>query len=349
MVFSEILLKLPYCIIWYLKTKIKNKKTVAFYCHEVLDYEIFRNVHKFLPQISIIAKNQEIANTLSKRYRVKCKIYPAFPDVILMARHSLHLFPCKKIIKIGMRHGAYHFKNFISADKYNRFDLFFFTSQKEVEEAKTIGINNGSWGGFPKCDRLFDKDFTDEITKFKEENFDPSKKSLLFSSTWDGSGLSGVDFWYDKLHEIADKYNIFVTLHPWVAKNKVEKIKATNNVYFIENYDDIYKYILIADAFVADTSSIIAELMLTGKPIITFRLPQGGRLTKEIYDLLEKYTIRVNNFQELKEEISKLEVNKREIDYSECLELFFSDGIGRHGQMMAKKITEFLFKKGIKL
>ncbi len=350
MVFSEILLKVPYGFAWNLISKIRDKKIVAFYCHEAIDYEIFRNVHKLLPKIKIIAKSKSLAITLKKRYNIKCSIYPQFPDVIIMARHSLHLFPCKKILKIGMRHGAYHFKSFISAEKYNRFDLFFFTSHKEVEEAKAIGIHNARWGGFPKCDTLFDENYICEAIKLKEQICDPSKKSILFSSTWDSSGLSGVDFWYDKLSEITEKYNVFVTLHPWVSKKITEQIKSTPNVHFINHYDNIYKYILIADAFVADTSSIIAEFMITGKPILTFRLPPKGRLSQDIYDLLERYTFRVNNFQELMQKITNLftETNKK-LDYSECIDIFFSDEIGRHGQVMAIEIRDFLLQKGIEL
>lgn len=348
MVFSEILIKAPYNILWQLN-KFKNKnKLLAFFCSELLDYEIFRNVHKYIPKIQIISKNRKIAKLLQEKYGLISKIYPAYPDVVIMSRHSLHFFPCKKIIKIGMRHGAYHFKNFISPEKYNRFDLFFFTSHKEVEEAKEIGINNAEYGGFPKCDTLFDENFISSVVKNKGNLIDVTKKTILFSSTWDKSGLSGVHFWFDKLGDLVNKYNIVVTLHPWVDKLIANTIKTTEGVKLISS-DEIYKYILLADAFVADTSSIIAEFMLSNKPIFTFRLPVGGRLSYEIFDLLEKNTIRVNNFDELREKIDLYSKKTEMMNYDKCLELFFSNNFGKHSEIMAKKIKDFLKQKGIEI
>ncbi len=347
MVFSEILLKIPYSIVWKISNFFRKSDLIAFYCHELLDYEIFRNVHKLLPKIQVIAKNKKLAKDLGAKYGVNCQIYPVFPDVVIMARHSLHLFPTSNIIKIGLRHGAYHFKYFISAEKYNKFDLFFFTSISEVEQSAKLGIKNAEYGGFPKCDTLFDEKIKIEANNLKELLVYPDKPTILFSSTWDKSGIAGVHFWYDRLEELSGKYNVLVTLHPWVNMQIVDKIKKTKNVKLISN-DEIYKYMLISDVFVADVSSIIAEFMLLWKPIFTFKIPIKGRLSEEIYDLLEKYTIRIANFDELNGEINRvLQERNKKWDYDHCLNLFFSGNLGRHSQIMAGKIKSYLLTKGI--
>ncbi|MEJ5245585.1 MAG: CDP-glycerol glycerophosphotransferase family protein [Bacteroidota bacterium] len=348
MVFSEILLKIPYSFLWRISEIFRKDHLIAFYCHELLDYEIFRNVHQLLPEVKIIAKSRKLSKELNKKYGINCLIYPAFPDVVIMARHSLHLFPSPKIIKIGLRHGAYHFKNFISADKYNKFDLFFFTSISEVEQATKLGIKNAEYGGFPKCDTLFDEATKNAAFKLKQNLAYPDKPTILFSSTWDKSGIAGVHFWYDRLEEISKNNNVLVTLHPWVSKHIVEKIKNTKNVKLISN-QEIYQYMLISDAFVADVSSIIAEFMLLRKPIFTFKIPIKGRLSEEIYELLEKYTIRIANFDELNSDVVRVLQDKtKNWDYEYCLNLFFSDNLGKHSQVMAQKIKDFLLTKGIK-
>ncbi len=349
MVFSEILLKIPYSLVWKIFNIFRKDQLIAFYCHELLDYEIFRNVHKLLPKVQVIAKNKKLSNELKAKYNINCLNYPAFPDVVIMARHSLHLFPTPNIIKIGLRHGAYHFKQFISAEKYNKFDLFLFTSISEVEQATKLGIKNAEYGGFPKCDTLFDGTTKNAAYKLKQMLAYPGKPTILFSSTWDKSGIAGVHFWYDRLEELSKKYNVVVTLHPWVSKSIVDRIRNTKNVRLISN-DEIYQYMLISDAFVADVSSIIAEFMLVGKPIFTFKIPIKGRLSEEIYDLLEKYTIRISNFDEFNKEISKVLQDKtKKWDYEDCLNLFFSGNLGQHSQIMADKIKDFLLTKGIEI
>jgi hypothetical protein len=155
MVFSELLLKVPFEVGCFIKNNILRKKEIYFYVDNILDYMIFKNIHKYMDNIKFIAKNTTVKNKLQK-YGVNAEPYPVFPKVIIMARHSLHKFPSKQIISIGLRHGAYHFKDFISSKKYNRFDLFLLTSEREVEEARSKGIETAISGGFPKIDDLFD-------------------------------------------------------------------------------------------------------------------------------------------------------------------------------------------------
>lgn len=342
MVFSEYILKYPYTLIWKILKLFKKNKEIIFYCDDELDYICFKNDLKYLPEVKIIAKNKKVQNDLLK-YNIHSEIYPAFPDVLIMARHSLHKFPAKDIYKIGVRHGVYHFKNFIAAEKFNRFDVYFMTSKTEVEEAKQHGIKTAASCSFPKNDDLFDEECIVEFNKFRK-TFD-EKEILLFSATWDKSGVSAVEKWYDKLDLLKDKYNILVTLHPWISEEYINKIKSYKNVYFIDE-KDINRYLYISDYLVGDTSSIIGEYCCLKKPIITFRVPVKGRLVQNIVDMLEDMTYRIDNFDEIEKVIEsiKSEGDKKLNIYDKYINIMYDMPLGEMGKKRAEMIKELIDK-----
>jgi len=323
-----------------------SKQEVHFFVTEELDYLIFRNIMKHLKNIKLVSKNKKIKQLLKERYQEKSILYPTFPDAVVTARHCLHYYPDNIIIKIGLRHGPYHFKNFISAKKYNKFDLFLLTSETEVAEAMEIGINKAQCGGFPKSDSLFNQSPID-LQKFKNELFNNDKPTVLFSSTWNESGVSGVHFWYNQLNELTNEYNILVTLHPWVSKEFSDVIRKCKDVKLIDLVD-LSRYMLISDVLISDTSSIIAEYSLLDKPIITFKIPAQGRLPESIVNMLDEATIRIEDFSQLNNAINSAIRNPNELSIhrKKNLKIMFADGLGEHGLLAANKINTFLVSLG---
>jgi len=299
MVFSQYIVYLPYKIIWNFFKFTHKQPEVVFYCADYLDYLIFEPIQKYLPAIPIVAKNKKIQQELKKN-GIKSTVLPSFPKVVIMARHSLHKFPEKKIIKIGMRHGAYHFKEFINPKKYNAFDLFLFTSEMEVEKANKLGIKCGKAVGFPKIDPLFNNFYTIKmLDKFKEKiRIKREKPILLFTATWNKSEMSAIDKWYRKLGRLTKYYNIIVSVHPWTNEHYKSVIRKTESVYLIEE-KNVLPYLLIADLMISDTSSIIAEFCALDKPIITFRVPDTDRTSPEIKEMISEISLQIDSFNEL--------------------------------------------------
>ena len=260
-----------------------------------------------------------------------------------MARHSLHKFPEKKIIKIGIKHGIYHFKTFISAKKFNKFDLYFMTSEYENNEAKQIGIINSISGSFPKLDDLFDEN---EINKFKLIKNKYNKKILLFTATWDKSGVSAIEKWYDKLNNFTDEYEVFVTLHHWVSQNYIKKIKENKNINLITDYN-LNKYLFIADVLIGDTSSIIGEFAALEKPIITFKIEAKGRLKENIINMLDDITYRITDVDEIKPILNKIWItgNEKLSNFPKYKNILFDLPLGNAGKQRAKLISEFIQSK----
>ncbi len=306
MVFSYYLTKIPYCLTWYTLKLFRIKKMGYFYCGDELDLEIFKSVQRHLQPLPVIAKNKQIQSDL-EGLGIKSTLLPKFPDFVIMTRHAAHKFPCNKITRIGMRHGPYHFKKFTNASNYNMFDVFFMTSSEDVRHGAKIGIKSAIGMGYPKLDCAFDGTYnTETISDFKTKNRIIShKKTLLFSATWEGSGMSAVDKWAKQLGKLTEKYNVLVTLHPWVSKEYKDIISSTKGVTLIKD-KNLAPWIMSSDICIGDTSSVLAEFSALGKPVITFRVEQANRLTNEIIELLDSFTYRVDTFEELRAKLRDL-------------------------------------------
>ncbi|MBN2830024.1 MAG: CDP-glycerol glycerophosphotransferase family protein [Candidatus Cloacimonetes bacterium] len=298
---SQYLISYPYKLIWRVHKLIRKSYQVDFYCGGYTDYICFKSIHRLKPEIRIVARNRKTQNELAS-YGIKSVAYPTFPDMVIMARHLARKYPESRIIKIGMRHGAYHFKDFVASHKYNAFDNFMLTSTHEVSLATEKGITNGLAIGFPKIDPMFNGEITTkELAQLKDKlRLDPAKKTILFTATWDRNGYSAVDKWIDRIEELSTDYNVLVTVHQWLSPQKKELLANYQHIRYIKD-KDILPYLMISDVMIADISSIIAEFCSLNKPIITFRIAEIKRFTNEISTMLDEISYRIDTFDELRD------------------------------------------------
>lgn len=303
--FIQLILNLPYQVTWKIYKQLNKVYQVDFFCGSYVDYICFRNIHHQIPEIRVVAKNRTIRSEL-RSYGIQSVLYPTFPNVILMARHSTRKYPVKAITKIGMRHGAYHFKNFIASPKYNAFDKYLFTSINEVLQAKERGITSGVAVGFPKIDDMFNGSITElDLNELRKElKLDSAKKTIIFTATWDKRAYSAIDKWILRIEELATDYNVLVTVHDWLSAQKKDILSKYKNIKYIDD-KYILPYLMITDVMIADTSSIIAEFCALNKPIITFRVPEIRRLTSEITMMLDEISFRIDSFDELKDVLNE--------------------------------------------
>ncbi len=341
---SQFLIYLPYRVTWSILHLFRNKKVLQFYCGGHVDYVVMDSIIKHFPDAEIVAKNKKVKNELNS-FGINCKVYPTFPDVLVMPRHTARKFPESRMKKIGLRHGAYHFKDFVKAARYHAFDVYLVTSKKEVELAKEKGIKNTIGIGFPKLDPAFDGSYNrKDIERICEKvGFNRIKPIILFTATWNKSGMSAIDIWVNRLNELSKDYQLLVTVHHWTEESYKKKIKQTPNIYFIED-KNVLPYLVLADIMIADMSSIIAEFCALDKPIITFRVPDGKRASQEIKDMLDKISMRVNNFNELKTALIECirqpeRLSKERKKYNKIM---FDQLDGRAGERASEIINKFL-------
>ncbi len=307
MVLSGILLKLPYTLAWHVVKALNMCPRLVFYCAELMDWHCFQPLMKLLPDTIIASPNKMLRQYLRKQ-GLQVIAPPVFPRAVIMCRHATHHFPCTSILKIGMRHGPYHFKRMTKAANYDQFDLYLFSSPADLAAAQEIGVRKGKVAGFPRLDPALDGSITlDDLRKLGQElKLDPAKPSLLFTATWDGSGMSAISKWYNRLITLTQSYNILVTTHPWTKAEYIAVLKHTPGVLFLENRD-LLPCIMLADICVGDQSSLLAECSALNKPIISFRTPDAKRSLPEIDALMDLISLRVNSFDELIPALRKLE------------------------------------------
>ena len=339
---SYYLIKMPYTIAWNIANLTGKTKKIALYCEDSFDLILFKNVQKYLKPIPIIAKNKDVARKIADM-GYKVSTMPQFPHVVIMFRNSAWVFPVKNIVKIGFEHGAYNFKRMSKAHYYNMFDVFCMTSSHDVERAKKRGVTTAIPVGFPKIDSIFDGSITEDVLEStrKKYNIDPNKRTLLFSSTWDGSGMSAIEKWYDRLDELSDRYNILATVHPWMSEQYLKKIKSYSNVHYLAEYE-IFKEILISDVCIGDTNSLIAEFCLLDKPTITFKVPFTERTTKDVIELIRSASYAIDSFDELDDAVEKVLNNEKyQSGRQELIEKMVDNRDGLAGKRAAEIIARY--------
>ena len=343
--FSKYIVHFPYRIAWAVAHKFKKQKSIHFYCAGQVDYVVMESIIQHFSEGVVVAKNRKVRKDL-KKYGIESKLYPTFPDIVVIPRHTARKYPEPKIKKVGMRHGAYHFKDFVKASRYHMFDIYFVTSNEEVGLAQKKGIKNTKAIGFPKLDSFFDGTYTtDQLDSYrKKHKIDRDKPVLLFTTTWDKSGTSAIKHWIHRLDELTADYYVLVTVHQWTNKKYIQLLKNNKHIAYLED-KNILPYLLIADIMIADLSSIIAEFCALDKPIITYIVPDGKRTPKEIKDMLADISIRVNSFDEMKTavQLALSEPNKQSDARKKYNRIMFDELDGKAGLRAAEIIKKMYF------
>ena len=299
MVPSYYLFRYPYAAIWHALKAAGRLDPVVLYCANTLDWQLFQPVQKHLPPIPVVAQNKRAQAELAAM-GVESKTLPIFPAGVIMMRQAAYRFPTPALRKVGMRHGPFVFKRFANPVGYNMLDRFLMTSSHEVDLAKQHGITVGRAVGFPKLDPALDGSIGEvELAPLrKQAGLDNDKPTVLFTATWDESGVSAVDRWCARLSELTSDFNVVVTVHPWTTEEYLRQIDAADGVFRIAG-PDVVPWIMLADVCVGDSSSILAECCALDKPLITFQLADHPRLVPETMKLVDEMSEQISGFDEL--------------------------------------------------
>ena len=124
--------------------------------------------------------------------------------------------------------------------------------------------------GWPKLDHLFNTP--------KAEYFSDNKPTILFAPTFSPS-LTSAPFLYEKIATLVKekKYNWLVKFHPKMDEKWITLYSqlSSDNLKIIES-SNINSLLQSADVMISDTSSVIGEFSLLGKPVISLNNSQPG-------------------------------------------------------------------------
>ena len=347
MVFSYYIGYIPYQIVWRFLRILRKKKRIVLHIDSEYDLYLFYNIQKHLKLVDLvvtsIALKKKLENRIDKEISINC--YPAFPDAVIMFRNAAWKYPVKKIIKIGMTHGAYNFKRLPKSYYYNMFDLFLMTSDDDVKRSQAKGVKTSKAIGYPKSDSLLNNTYNEAVLVGirKTLRLDQSKKTLLFTATWDGSGMSAIDKWYNKLQSLLDRFNIVVNLHDKMSQHYRYHLQHQQGIHFIDQ-PDVYPYILIADVCITDTSSLIAEFCIADKPIVTFSVNKTERTLEDIIIIIKKVSISIDTFSQLPQAIDEALTRNKEFSLirKKVIQTLISPLDGKAGIRAANEIVKLI-------
>jgi hypothetical protein len=124
--------------------------------------------------------------------------------------------------------------------------------------------------GWPKLDNLFNTP--------KEQYFTNNLPTILFAPTF-SPALTCAPFLYEEIAALVDdkKYNWLIKFHPKMDTKWLELYAqlSSENLKIITS-SNINSLLQSADIMVSDTSSVIGEFALLGKPVIAFNNSQPG-------------------------------------------------------------------------
>lgn len=325
--------------------RLHKTEHALFYVADPLDYEMFQPIRKHLDlNVQYVAKNAK-SRAFLKQHNIAYKNYPAFPEIVIMGRHAAYKFPVRKIVKIGFDHGLYQFKRWTRAKYYNQFDLYFVSSDDQVQSARQRGITTVRAVGYPKIDKMFDGCISREnLTAISRRlNLHPKKPTVIFTSTWDVGGLSALTKWIDRVHELTSQYNVLLTAHPWTKKSLMEKLQNTPGAHFLPEAD-VTPYLMLADVFVGDYNSLIGEFCALDKPIITFKTPASERSVAAVRTLIADISEQVDTFDDIPAAIERCLSRPQEKSAArkKANQLLFKALDGNAGRRAAAAITELI-------
>jgi len=134
--------------------------------------------------------------------------------------------------------------------------------------------------GWPKMDPLFTPQTrdTNSSTQIKQHLSTESKPLILYAPTFSTS-LTSAPALKNEIKRLAsqDNWHWVIKFHPRMNQSCVDEYKAMQNDNLtIAESEAILPLLQAADVLVSDTSSVVAEFLMLGKPVITYKPRKPG-------------------------------------------------------------------------
>jgi Putative glycosyl/glycerophosphate transferases involved in teichoic acid biosynthesis TagF/TagB/EpsJ/RodC len=333
-------------LIYQLCWKFLHKPEVVFYAGSPIEYVMFKEIFKFLPEVKIITKNTK-KNERVREYlnsiQVPCHSGWVFPQIMITAHFPKAPYQMPEIKKIAIFHGMAKVNMFDV--RHGQVDLSLIMGDYTAEKFDELG-RRYEIVGYPKIDGLFNGSI--DVNHYRHKlGIDNHKKTILYAPSWNKGG--SIEHLWNHLPEIAQEYNFLVKLHDKSVAQWRPKISKYTNIILIDD-PDVVPYYLLADVMISDYSSVIFEYAVLDKPIVLFnsnvKINPNGICYK-----WRDIGMNVENVTELQEAIKLSLMNPKEFSDKR---LFYAKQIfkyrdGLSAKRAAEKIVEFCEENGVKL
>lgn len=253
----------PYVLIWYWKRWCNQSDGVVAYLSLPMHYAAFENIHRHLPEVTLVATNQTIIDYLEKR-NITYSRKRLYPEAVIMADYFQKKYPVSLIKKIQIFHGVGCKKYFYG--KISREQYCLVPGNAWAEKLKKYGVRHLDVIGYPKTDSLFSGCW-DKEKLLRKFGCDPQKKTILFAPTW--ARFSSALKLYSIIGKLAQSYNVLVKLHDNSSDEWRQAYRNLSGAIYCEEADAT-PYLYVSDLLISDFSSIIFEFAQLYRPIVVF-------------------------------------------------------------------------------
>ena len=345
----NIIRKKIYCLLWFIFYPIFKQKPTFIISHG-LHYEMIKNILPYMKSYRIYP-----ATTWAKEYLIENKIsfskYLFFPKTIVEASFSLSaelrwqyylsfqaLLEINKVKRIQTYHGVAD-KNHTYSKFNMKYDLLLVPGRYARNRLLKIGVlaDRIKIVGYPKLDGYF------KIRKSLPRR-PKNKPIIVYAPTW--GIISSIPYMFKSLISMHKKYHLVVKPHYFTDWYYLDYLKELNiKIYKKEDVSELFR---IADVLISDSSSIMFEFLLTGKPVIAIDVmnwAQGVALTNSSAGpeiLFRHLFFRVRDIRQLNRKIKKaLNANRINPAGKKILNELF-EPVYPAGQKAAHEIQSFI-------
>jgi CDP-glycerol glycerophosphotransferase (TagB/SpsB family) len=148
------------------------------------------------------------------------------------------------------------------------FDLYCTHGKSTTSRFKLLAKKHGYFDvietGWPKVDPLFNTT--------PKQHFSTNKPTILYAPTFSPKLTSASDLFNEiKISSQSKKYNWLIKFHPKMSQHWIEQYNQLECEHIkVVNSCKINELFQSADILLSDTSSVIGEFSLLGKPIVTY-------------------------------------------------------------------------------
>jgi len=186
-----------------------------------------------------------------------------------------------KCTRIYIGHGTGDKRYGAFLDVLESYDYHFLSGPKHLEKQKDMGLTLPE----KKLVKIGNMRFDDYLSRRIDREMvldnlgvvDRTRKTVLYAPTWRYGGGTYKKYVYEFCKTLTSRYNLIVRPHHFDAQHlpfmKIwALLKGIRHVYFSNpsclNRHDTMNDFAVSDILISDTSSVIYEYLVTGKPIV---------------------------------------------------------------------------------
>jgi len=221
---------------------------------------------------------------LNRTASIKIKDIKNLPnmDGAIISSSNTRLEPKQANLKtIFIGHGTGDKKYGGNPEILNSYDFIFVAGPKHLAKMKDVGLDIAKEKLIQIGNCRFDEYINDEINRGSLERSmrikDTTRKNILYAPTWRFGNGTLQKYGKSFCSKITKKYNLIIRPHHherryikpfkyWAKLNKIQHVYFSNPADVFRR--DTMADFKISDLMISDTSSILYEYLITGKPIV---------------------------------------------------------------------------------